>query len=227
MSIESQHGIGSQNVDSVGVQEEEKVVVARESILNKLEDFNIITSEERKELESERVDELLSRCTDDLMRLRADESIYSSAKFRRMLGLTRNNGEKRPEISQRKKEIQQTIGDMRLCLRECEKLFPGVLGFVLGGSIMDSGKIPAAIHLSPEASAGGALAKVRNGDIIRLNAAVGTLNVLVDEDTWAEREVEELSDSKRHNNSHGIGRELFGGMRRNVLSAEEGAITWL
>lgn len=90
-----------------------------------------------------------------------------------------------------------------------------------------SGKIPAAIHLSPEASAGGALAKVRDGDIIRLNAAVGTLNVLVDEDTWAEREVEELSDSKRHNNSHGIGRELFGGMRRNVLSAEEGAITWL
>ncbi len=90
-----------------------------------------------------------------------------------------------------------------------------------------SGKIPAAIHLSPEASAGGALAKIRNGDIIRLNATVGTLNVLVDEDTWAEREVEELSDSKRHNNSHGIGRELFGGMRRNVLSAEEGAITWL
>jgi phosphogluconate dehydratase len=90
-----------------------------------------------------------------------------------------------------------------------------------------SGKIPAAIHLSPEASAGGPLAKVRNGDIVRLNAAVGTLNVLVDEDTWAEREVEELSDSKRHSNSHGIGRELFGGMRRNVLSAEEGAITWL
>ncbi len=90
-----------------------------------------------------------------------------------------------------------------------------------------SGKIPAAIHLSPEASAGGALAKIRNGDIIRLNATVGTLNVLVDEDTWSEREVEELSDSKRHNNSHGIGRELFGGMRRNVLSAEEGAITWL
>ena len=90
-----------------------------------------------------------------------------------------------------------------------------------------SGKIPAAIHLSPEASAGGALAKVRNGDIIRLNASVGTLNVLVDEDTWAERVVEELSDSKRHSNAHGIGRELFGGMRRNVLSAEEGAITWL
>jgi phosphogluconate dehydratase len=90
-----------------------------------------------------------------------------------------------------------------------------------------SGKIPAAIHLSPEASAGGAIAKIRNGDIIRLNATVGTLNALVDEDTWAEREAVELSDSKRHHNSHGIGRELFGGMRRNVLSAEEGAITWL
>ena len=90
-----------------------------------------------------------------------------------------------------------------------------------------SGKIPAAIHLSPEASAGGAIAKIRDGDIIRLNAAVGTLNALVDEDTWAERVAVELSDTKRHHNSHGIGRELFGGMRRNVLSAEEGAITWL
>ncbi len=90
-----------------------------------------------------------------------------------------------------------------------------------------SGKIPAAIHLTPEASAGGPLAKVRTGDIIRLNATVGMVNVLVDEDEWAEREVEELSDIKRQNNSHGLGRELFGGMRRNVLSAEEGAITWL
>lgn len=90
-----------------------------------------------------------------------------------------------------------------------------------------SGKIPAAIHLSPEASAGGPLAKVRDGDIIRLNATVGMVNVLVDEDEWAEREVAELSDAKRFSNSHGFGRELFGGMRRNVLSAEEGAITWL
>ena len=90
-----------------------------------------------------------------------------------------------------------------------------------------SGKIPAAIHLSPEASAGGPLAKVRTGDIIRLNATVGMVNVLVDADEWAEREVAELSDTKRHQNAHGFGRELFGGMRRNVLSAEEGAITWL
>ncbi|MGB2833906.1 MAG: phosphogluconate dehydratase, partial [Methylotenera sp.] len=87
-----------------------------------------------------------------------------------------------------------------------------------------SGKIPAAIHLTPEASAGGPLAKVRTGDIIRLNATVGMVNVLVDEDEWADREVEELSDAKRSLNAHGFGRELFGGMRRNVLSAEEGAV---
>ena len=90
-----------------------------------------------------------------------------------------------------------------------------------------SGKIPAAIHLTPEASAGGPIAKIRDGDIIRLNATVGMVNVLVDEDEWAEREVAELPDSKRHDNSHGMGRELFGGMRKNVLSAEEGAVTWL
>jgi phosphogluconate dehydratase len=90
-----------------------------------------------------------------------------------------------------------------------------------------SGKIPAAIHMCPEASAGGAIAKVRTGDIVRINAKVGMVNVLVDEDEWAEREVEVLTDEKRHQNAHGMGRELFGGMRRNVLSAEEGAVTWL
>ena len=90
-----------------------------------------------------------------------------------------------------------------------------------------SGKIPAAIHLCPEAASGGGIAKIRNGDIIRLNATVGMLNVLVDEDEWNEREGVELSDAKRISNGHGFGRELFGGMRRNVLSAEEGAVTWL
>jgi phosphogluconate dehydratase len=90
-----------------------------------------------------------------------------------------------------------------------------------------SGKIPAAIHLSPEASANGPIGKIRNGDMIRLNAMVGTLNALVDEDTWYERENENLSDQLRNNNAHDIGRELFAGMRKNVISAEEGAITWL
>jgi phosphogluconate dehydratase len=90
-----------------------------------------------------------------------------------------------------------------------------------------SGKIPAAIHVSPEALAGGPLGKVRTGDLIRLNAVVGTLNALVDADTWADREPAELSERQRNINAHGLGRELFGGMRRNVHSAEEGAVTWL
>ncbi len=90
-----------------------------------------------------------------------------------------------------------------------------------------SGKVPAAIHLSPEANAGGAIAKIRTGDIIRINCLAGTLNALVDEDEWKERDLYEISDQKRFANAHGMGRELFGGMRKNVLSAEQGAVTWL
>ncbi|HEU4708925.1 MAG TPA: phosphogluconate dehydratase, partial [Methylophilaceae bacterium] len=68
-----------------------------------------------------------------------------------------------------------------------------------------SGKVPAAIHVSPEALAGGPLGKIRTGDIIRLNAVVGTLNALVDADTWADREPAELSERQRTINSHGTG----------------------
>ena len=90
-----------------------------------------------------------------------------------------------------------------------------------------SGRVPAAIHVSPEALAGGPLARVRDGDLIRLDAVAGTLHALVGEDEWAAREV--LSPSAHHaeTHAHDLGRELFAGMRRNVLSAEEGAITWL
>lgn len=90
-----------------------------------------------------------------------------------------------------------------------------------------SGKIPAAIHLSPEAAAGGSIAKIKEGDVIRINAVVGSMNVLIDEDTWAERRPAILSEATKIRNGHGIGRELFGNMRKNVLSAEEGAITWM
>jgi phosphogluconate dehydratase len=90
-----------------------------------------------------------------------------------------------------------------------------------------SGKVPAAIHLSPEALSGGPIAKVKTGDMIRLDAIEGTLNVLVDEETWATRTPAQLTEEQEVVNSHGMGRELFGGMRRNVKSAEEGAVTWL
>ena len=90
-----------------------------------------------------------------------------------------------------------------------------------------SGKIPAAIHVSPEAAAGGPLAKVRDGDLIRLDAVAGTLAVLLPEDEWAAREAATLSDAQRIADGHGLGRELFAGMRRNALTAEEGACSWL
>ena len=90
-----------------------------------------------------------------------------------------------------------------------------------------SGKIPAAIHVSPEVLAGGPLGKLRDGDIVRLDAVAGTLDALVDAAVWAARETAVLSPENAGVNSHGLGRELFAGMRRNVLSAEEGACTWL
>lgn len=90
-----------------------------------------------------------------------------------------------------------------------------------------SGKIPAAIHVSPEAAAGGPLAKVRDGDVIRLDAVAGTLAVLLPEDEWAARETATLPEAQRIADGHGLGRELFAGMRRNALTAEEGACSWL
>lgn len=90
-----------------------------------------------------------------------------------------------------------------------------------------SGKVPAAIHVSPEVLAGGALGKVRTDDVIRLDAVAGTLDARVDAAEWEQRVVAELPPGRADANAHGLGRELFGGMRRNVLSAEQGACTWL
>jgi len=90
-----------------------------------------------------------------------------------------------------------------------------------------SGKVPAAIHVSPEAMHGGPLGKVRDGDVLRLDAVAGTLTASVDDAVWAAREQAVLPDTQADVNGHGLGRELFAGMRRNVLSAEQGACTWL
>ena len=92
-----------------------------------------------------------------------------------------------------------------------------------------SGKVPAAIHVSPEVMNGGPLGKVRDGDVLRLDAVAGTLDALVDAAIWSAREPVRLSDAQAQVNGHGhgLGRELFAGMRRNVLSAEQGACTWL
>ncbi len=83
-----------------------------------------------------------------------------------------------------------------------------------------SGKIPAAIHMSPEAKAGGPLGKVRDGDIVRLDAVAGTLEVMVDSQVFAEREYLAVTDTK---SQVGFGRELFGQFRNIATPAEQGA----
>ena len=90
-----------------------------------------------------------------------------------------------------------------------------------------SGKVPAAIHVSPEAAAGGPLAKVQDGDLVRLDATAGTLQVLVSAAEWDARPVATMPSALRAANAIGMGRELFAGMRRNALAAEEGACSWL
>jgi phosphogluconate dehydratase len=81
-----------------------------------------------------------------------------------------------------------------------------------------SGKVPAAIHVAPEAAAGGPLARVRDGDVLRLDAVAGTLTVLAPDFDRRSPVVADLSA-----NEHGIGRELFAAFRRHVGSADTGA----
>lgn len=83
-----------------------------------------------------------------------------------------------------------------------------------------SGNVPAAIHLTPEAIDGSLLAKIVEGDIIRLDAKSGELSLLVDQEILAQRvaAVPDLDESRV-----GMGRELFGSMRSQLSGAEQGA----
>jgi phosphogluconate dehydratase len=83
-----------------------------------------------------------------------------------------------------------------------------------------SGKVPAAIHVSPEALAGGAIAQVHNGDMIELDANTGVLRVLVDDAVLAARA---HATTDLTPNAHGSGRDLFGIFRRHASIAELGA----
>ena len=83
-----------------------------------------------------------------------------------------------------------------------------------------SGKVLAAIHVSPEAADAGALAKLREGDIVRIDAEAGTMDALVDAGEWDARAHAQASLAA---NRIGHGRELFGLMRKQVGPAEQGA----
>jgi phosphogluconate dehydratase len=90
-----------------------------------------------------------------------------------------------------------------------------------------SGKVPAAIHVSPEAVSGGPLARVLDGDVIRLDAVAGSLQVLVDPEAWHARTPATMPLELQAANKRGMGRELFTNLRKHALQAEEGACTWL
>ncbi|MGS2743843.1 phosphogluconate dehydratase [Halomonas sp. LS-001] len=83
-----------------------------------------------------------------------------------------------------------------------------------------SGKVPAAIHMSPEALDGGPLSKLRDGDMVHLDANAGTLEAKVDAATWADRERVVANLDHYH---VGLGRELFSGFRHLAMRGEEGA----
>lgn len=85
-----------------------------------------------------------------------------------------------------------------------------------------SGKVPAAIHVTPECLHGGELGKIRTGDVIRLDATLGLLDVLVEQSEWETRIPAKAVTSQ---NDIGMGRELFSVFRKNVNGADEGAMS--
>ena len=95
------------------------------------------------------------------------------------------------------------------------------VGLVTDGRMSGaSGKVPAAIHLTPEAIDGGPIAKIRDGDIIRIDSVGGTLEFMGDKNEFSNRApvVADLS-----HNQIGIGRELFASFRNLTGGADQGA----
>ena len=83
-----------------------------------------------------------------------------------------------------------------------------------------SGKIPAAIHVTPEAVEGGMIGRIRDGDVIRVDGETGRLEVLVDA---AELAARPAPNPDLASNAHGMGRELFAGFRALAARADMGA----
>jgi phosphogluconate dehydratase len=82
-----------------------------------------------------------------------------------------------------------------------------------------SGAVPAAIHVTPECLSGGPLAKIRDGDVVRLDSFAGTLDAHVPPAVWDQRS---LASADMSGNTQGVGRELFKLFRANAAEAEQG-----
>jgi phosphogluconate dehydratase len=92
------------------------------------------------------------------------------------------------------------------------------VGLVTDGRMSGaSGKVPSAIHVTPEAREGGLIAKIQTGDMLLLDAKNGILECLT------EKVSERITRTKENKDVFGMGRELFGNMRTNVSSSEDGA----
>ncbi|EHR0739194.1 phosphogluconate dehydratase [Escherichia coli] len=113
-------------------------------------------------------------------------------------------------------ELHKLMPPLGVLLDRCFKIALVTDGRLSGAS----GKVPSAIHVTPEAYDSGLLAKVRDGDIIRVNGQTGELTLLVDEAELAAREprIPDLSASRV-----GTGRELFSALREKLSGAEQGA----
>ncbi|NID16662.1 phosphogluconate dehydratase [Luteibacter yeojuensis] len=83
-----------------------------------------------------------------------------------------------------------------------------------------SGRVPAAIHVTPEAESGGPIARVRTGDLVRVDAVAGTIEVLVDAHDWNARTPDAADLGVHHS---GMGRELFAMFRQSAVTADLGA----
>ena len=84
-----------------------------------------------------------------------------------------------------------------------------------------SGKVPAAIHVTPECASGGKLGKIKDGDMIHLHTTAGKLNVVIDQSEWAARDAIQPTEQLTETD----GRLLFSNMRSTVSSAETGALS--
>jgi len=96
-----------------------------------------------------------------------------------------------------------------------------MVGLVTDGRLSGaSGKVPFAIHCTPEAFCGGMLAKIQDGDIIRMDAHNSVLELKVDNKELVERE---YAAPDLENHRYGLGRQIFAPLRKDLLGAEEGA----
>ena len=158
--------------------------------------------------------------------VRAPAIVVSSQK--ELLDLFKTDGMKRDFVA-----VVRFQGPRANGMPELHKLTPGLgilqdqgfkVALVTDGRMSGaSGKVPAAIHVSPEALAGGPLARIQTGDLVELDGDAGTLKVLVDDATFNARPAAQPNPDDLIANAHGSGRELFANFRRFASDAESGA----